>query len=1381
MPKLTFDNVCKQLKKEAPFQDILDGLDILATGALFFMGLQNPTADSIGNFANVLAVKDQLKEIGAIVLNKLLDCKTDEYSERMKVVKQAYAMIYYTAFFDVLDEELPRDIRESLSLSTKEKNAIFADVSGQVAIKLTKTKNTEIFFPKMTYGYEEVIENLRQFYLGMAEELFRFFRMLSFEEKANEVTIGKLYDIVDRLPDLAVERFEEQYWYLASNFNEFYVYTELEAKRIEKQRCDERYREVIALLNRPNTQIDVGLDKLDGILYHVSEKIKEGKVQDIVCNLIHTYKEQIEEPIINDDTFLRYPSIGTAFIPQSFQLLKYTGKERLEEKETWKDRDENQDMSSFWIKYFVALDNVENILLVLGEPGGGKSLLTKILCARMISDTNVLIRIPLREVDVEKKIEEIVCEQLEHDGDASEKIERFKWFAENFKQNPITLVFDGYDEVLQSTGNVYKRLLENIAAFQKECTRYGRSIRVIVTSRATLIDRADIPNGTLVMKLLEFNEEQRDRWIQLWNECNKDIFKENGIAPFMMPVSNNSIEELSRQPLLLLMLAIYDANIEEKVNSLKEKSGLNRTKLYNELLRRFIRRELKKGGRGEEIPFDELEEEDQEQVIDDEMEKLGIIAVSMFNRGKLSLKKEELQKDLEYMEAIIPKYEEKGKMMSHAELLFGSFFFIHASKSSAKIKEETEEAFEFLHKTFYEFLIIYLILKYLMEAIWDLNALRKGSSPRNYKSTLENANYLNKKYYMPLIHTCLCAEAESFRMLTEWKEYVLKENFKNQIDYMDTIKELFEYQVQSLCHDAIFPDCWKDKYSTEISHKKQLEYCATYLLNFLILKTVTLQENIVQVEYTDIGKKRISINKKEWKYIAQFIKLNVHEDIILKFSSMFDILCVDDEIFLYYNILNIEREQDKLENQLDIFEYLQDEITYNIYMLHINTDIDNKQRSREFLLGNGIPIEIEHMIASIQEAILKGESVRKVVAQQIKSLITIIEKKSITEEQILEWLILVNSCLTDEEREIHPKHWIRLIYICNQKYAGNLAINFELIKLKIKMKLYDIKFGDEADVLWIMMPNWLCTQAEQTIEFLTLCCKENVFSHKRLADITIEVFDTLYAEFPSEAVKLLELCAEEDEIRSLIKKLLDEYEPFDINREFATVLRLLCLGRNQGEMEKVKLVLKRVEENIAIEEQEPIQMLELLELAYSLDETLLEQCRILEYCVCNVVKGLENEKMYVVRLLHMLSLEKGEVEKERMMNFLIDSHQQIFYVSPQSAVQILKYCEKNNNRYYHILTKTLIKADEVKKDSIQAALDLYDLANEKNSGRIQSCFDYMLYRANPYDVDQNSICAFMDTLKEDTLKILEPYFRSTLNLFRLKYPHISEKLIHIYA
>ena len=85
------------------------------------------------------------------------------------------------------------------------------------------------------------------------------------------------------------------------------------------------------------------------------------------------------------------------------------------------------------------------------------------------------------------------------------------------------------------------------------------------------------------MRLLEFNSHQRQKWIDIWNENNADYFQCNKIKSFSLPPEEknkkNSIIELAEQPLLLLMLALYDS----ESNELKKTSNIKRTELYDNL------------------------------------------------------------------------------------------------------------------------------------------------------------------------------------------------------------------------------------------------------------------------------------------------------------------------------------------------------------------------------------------------------------------------------------------------------------------------------------------------------------------------------------------------------------------------------------------------------------------------------------------------------------------------------------------------------------------------------------------------------------------------------------------------------------------------------
>ena len=149
--------------------------------------------------------------------------------------------------------------------------------------------------------------------------------------------------------------------------------------------------------------------------------------------------------------------------------------------------------------------------------------------------------------------------------------------------SPPIVILDGYDELLQATGKLFTDYLDQVQRFQRDSLIQNRPVRVIVTSRITLIDKAIIPRGTTVVRLEPFDEPRRAEWIRRWNACNAAYFQQCGVKPFTLP-DNERLAELAEQPLLLLMLAIFDS----AGNALSGRPDLDRTLLYDALLRRFI-------------------------------------------------------------------------------------------------------------------------------------------------------------------------------------------------------------------------------------------------------------------------------------------------------------------------------------------------------------------------------------------------------------------------------------------------------------------------------------------------------------------------------------------------------------------------------------------------------------------------------------------------------------------------------------------------------------------------------------------------------------------------------------------------------------------------
>ena len=257
-------------------------------------------------------------------------------------------------------------------------------------------------------------------------------------------------------------------------------------------------------------------------------------------------------------------------------------------------------------------------LVLLGQPGSGKSILTRILAARLSTAGFMPVRIELRlaadEIDLQKLIELAIRR-------ATGETAKWPEVTQTVGRVRPVVIFDGFDELLQATGVMQNDFLLRIQEFQEREARLGKPLAVIVTSRTAVTDRARFPHGATAIRLEPFNERQIEAWLKIWTRTNQDSLAGRGVQPLPASVALG-YGELAEQPLLLLMLALYDAD----ANGLQHRSSvLSRTELYSRLLRDFASREIRK-----QSPA--LDEADLEHAVDAELLRLSVVAFAMFNR-----------------------------------------------------------------------------------------------------------------------------------------------------------------------------------------------------------------------------------------------------------------------------------------------------------------------------------------------------------------------------------------------------------------------------------------------------------------------------------------------------------------------------------------------------------------------------------------------------------------------------------------------------------------------------------------------------------------------------------------------------------------------------
>jgi hypothetical protein len=873
---LTFKNVCKFLKKDDGA--LIDKVDKLSGVAILFspLVLGPQAASALG----LLGAKNELTKLSKSLLESLTSKKESNYLARMERMQIAYGLICITAFFEALDELMPDELRKKIALLPQEKMYL-AEKSGKLSARYEEERNTSkilkdgvldipLLFPHPVISFEEQLSSLNQMYKEMSICLDSFIKKLAVWEEADEESAACIQQTIKELPEKSLQCFEGQYLELARKYNDFYIWSRFhEYKTTQGQinKISDYLNKYSSLLTENNTRIDIGFDKLQETVLSLPDLFKEIEARDVVSGLQRFYEARINEPIIEDEhapddnkPSLNFPKISEAFIPQSYRVLVKSKKDsHLEREDTWQKIEQKYDLGSFLLSYLSSPYSIETPLLILGHPGSGKSLLTKVLSAKLMSNAYTPIRVPLREVNADLPIEEQAETIIKRT--TGNKLSSWAHFSGQFSDRPLVIILDGYDELLQASGKVYTGYLKEVQQFQKREIEQGRPVRVIVTSRITLIDKTSIPEDSTVLRLLEFNEEQRNEWIRVWNDANKDYFNSCNppIEPFTIPVDENKdktdkILSLAEQPLLLLMLALYDSD----ENRLRQHKGIDRTVLYDSLLRRFVERERRRYIKD----FDQIGQVQRDKEIDKEMLRLGAVAIGMYNRKQLYVLSSELTTDLEFFKLERQITVESGRQMTQADLLLGSFFFIHKSKAGqqneGELHAENDTAFEFLHNTFGEFLTAAFILKFAFQETEALYSLSQNESLQSeFQRKINNPDGLADEWFACLMYSPLYSRPVILEMLREWTSHLLERKRRSRDEFLSSLDEIIKSQISILIQARNLPSMLRND-GQKFMDISLLGHIAIYTLNLIILRTILDKNEFVFDEsyYTsseDIG------------------------------------------------------------------------------------------------------------------------------------------------------------------------------------------------------------------------------------------------------------------------------------------------------------------------------------------------------------------------------------------------------------------------------------------------------------------------------------------------------------------------------------------------
>ncbi|MDP9794722.1 hypothetical protein J2S43_003234 [Catenuloplanes nepalensis] len=670
MPRgLTYADAVKILGGAGPLVTIADNV---AGGALSLV-----TFGGSDVALSLFDAKNEVVRLGHLVSGKIGEVLggLGRY-DRNERLQAAHSVLVVSAAFAALDDCLAEGGAERAEFGRDEQVTLALRTPGDGDWP-ARLLAAEIPAPSADRGQERLLRDLEAWSAGLAARLAAHLSGLAVWDAADDRTRRTVLRLLeDQLPGATIRRYEESLRRLAAGVPEFDLWLRgLEFRAAAR-----------------------GLEALEAALLRATSHRDPRRQR---AQLAAAYRAGLARPILGGDASdLVLPSLAAAYVNPRFRV-RAAGPGARPADESWWDAAPRDDLATFLATHLTSPQAADAPLLLLGQPGAGKSSLTRILAARLPAADFLVVRVALREVPADAEIQDQIEAAVR-----SEIGESVSWptlAADADGAMPVVLL-DGLDELLQATGVQRSDYLARVAAFQQREAVLGRPVAVVVTSRVAVADRARVPAGSLAVRLEPFDEAQVERWLEIWNAANAGRLR----VPLTPEVAGR-FPDLAGQPLLLLMLALYDATASG-AGLRRDDAGFDTGHLYEQLLREFAAREV---GRLHRMPPRDVPGD----LVEAELLRLSVVAFAMFHRLRLWVTAAELDEDLAGLglgPIVAGAAEAFHRPVTAGQEMVGRFFFIQ--RAQAVQDDQRLQTYEFLHATFGEYLVARLVVAAVRDA-----------------------------------------------------------------------------------------------------------------------------------------------------------------------------------------------------------------------------------------------------------------------------------------------------------------------------------------------------------------------------------------------------------------------------------------------------------------------------------------------------------------------------------------------------------------------------------------------------------------------------------------------------------------------------------------
>jgi hypothetical protein len=723
-PSLTLRGALEILGHREPrvisrLDKILGGV-ILASGAVAGLaGAGGPALGATGLWVAIWGWTEQ-KNAALELAHSAIDSVSGKLAsssdyERRQLIAAAHTTIVVAAFFESFREHAGDEFYDWLELTGAVKEALLTGQPRSDGDHLFEMLYAaEVPAPSPSRGFEENVDQVNTW-------MFHFASILQCFVNGLEVGVadipqargGSAESSWGLIVWTATERYRSHFLRLAAEVPEFAIWAMLGENAATRSALRQQSAGLAEALGRNRD----ALARVEALLALTTQR--HASAADLQAVIDRANRGVLNEPILPDGDHrsgrdAEFPAIGRMYINPRFQVVQADEHTRPADGHWWEKRAFREAFDDMLAAYVVAPAATRLPLLMLGDPGAGKSLLTKVFAAQLSGSGYLVVRVPLGCVTAKAPIVDQVQQALD---DATNRRVDWRRLTEQAAGAIRVVMLDGLDELLQASSN-RSGYLQEVMEFQRKEAEQQRPVVVLVTSRLVVADRVDIPRGTTVVKLGTFTDEDIREWLLRWRGANAIAVTAGRLRALTWHEARQQ-QDLARQPLLLLMLALYTA--DPALPALD--AGMSAVEFCRRLLGEFARREARRNTR--DYVGTELEHH-----VQDHLDRLAVAALGMFNRGRQHISEDELGADLAALHNGLlgsPRPNEAGQRV------IGEFFFVHAAEARTPTSAseadcssperrlvassgQAHRSYEFLHAIFAE----YLVASHLMAELLDI-------------------------------------------------------------------------------------------------------------------------------------------------------------------------------------------------------------------------------------------------------------------------------------------------------------------------------------------------------------------------------------------------------------------------------------------------------------------------------------------------------------------------------------------------------------------------------------------------------------------------------------------------------------------------------------